>query len=123
MHTQFKLDHEHTNTSLSHGTMRPEDLIPCFLDFLLSEADLQTQLEAADLIGTQVPNDLFPDHVHFLTYYDWEDDHPFWESEEASWLLNEDIFNALNTIAPEGCYFGSHPGDGSDFGFWTVEED
>lgn len=38
-------------------------------------------------------------------------------------ILNEDIWNYLNSIAPKDCYFGSHPGDGSDFGFWEVEED
>jgi len=43
--------------------------------------------------------------------------------EEASIFFNEDIFNYFNDIAPEGFYFSSHPGDGSCFGFWKIEEE
>lgn len=96
--------------SLSHATMRAQDVIPAFMealkdlwknkhdDLLFENANLRKALKAID------------------------DKDPWWESEEASYLLNEDIFNALNECAPEGYYFGSHPGDGSDYGFWASEE-
>lgn len=44
-----------------------------------------------------------------------------WRSEAMSYILNEDIWDAMNEIAPAGYYFGSHPGDGCDYGYWRVE--
>lgn len=37
--------------------------------------------------------------------------------------LMVELIEALEKQAPEGFYYGSHPGDGSDFGLWPVEED
>jgi hypothetical protein len=33
-------------------------------------------------------------------------------------VLFNDIFEILESIAPEGCYFGSHPADPALMGFW-----
>lgn len=41
--------------------------------------------------------------------------------DDAEFLV-EDLHEALNEYAPEGYYFGAHPGDGADFGFWKSEE-
>jgi hypothetical protein len=37
--------------------------------------------------------------------------------EDAAWVM-EDLFNALDGICTGHWYFGAHPGDGSDYGFW-----
>jgi hypothetical protein len=41
--------------------------------------------------------------------------------EELDVYLNENVFEKMNEIAPENTYFGSHPGNGSSFGFWVID--
>ena len=94
------------------ATLRPQDLLPAFLEclrFTCERPDLATAINFA--IPTDVTEALL----------NGEDSHPWWDSEECSFILNEDLFDLLNDFAPEGSYFGAHPGDGSDFGFWPVE--
>ena len=51
----------------------------------------------------------------------------FWaaaeDSEDRMYIFHEDVMDHMNKIAPEGTYFGPHPGDGSDYGFWSYEDD
>ena len=96
--------------SVSHGTMREKDLIPCFMDLLVRlghKDDRVREIEEA----TEA-------HV------EWEDDmgtgHEYYETDTSSYDL-EWLFDALDEHAPEGYYFGAHPGDGSDYGFWEEE--
>ena len=86
--------------TVSHGTMRPEDLIP---DFLWELEHLNK--DAAEKIETDYPE-----------YTDAEEDSDFWD-EDATYML-EALFDALNEQAPAFCYFGATEGDGSDYGFW-----
>lgn len=85
------------NVSISHGTLRTEDLASAFIEYIPDNE------QYANI------------HYEYLTLGDWD-------SEVANWLL-EDMFDALNELAPEGCYFGALPGDGSDFGFWEADDD
>ena len=45
------------------------------------------------------------------------------KEEEAQMFLNEDLFDFLSDIAPDGFYFGSAEGDGACFGFFRGEKD
>ena len=88
------------------GTMKPQDLIPAFL----AELEFLDQ-EQMDLVAT--------DPLYILSQ-EKDDDDEWWDSEEAGYFLDE-LFAKLNALAPEGCFFGAHPGDGADYGFWPVE--
>jgi len=90
--------------SISHGTLRPQDLIPAFLDAVETYAPAMI-----------APFPFVPAHVE-----DGGDSSDWWDSEEAQGKLDE-LFDILSEHAPDGCYFGAHEGDGSDFGFWPID--
>jgi hypothetical protein len=95
--------------SISHGTLRTEDLLDAFADELerIGKGDCELTAEHAGLIEEARA-------VLTLHAAGWNDivDH-----EYASELTNA-LCDALSEYAPECCYFGAHDGDGSDFGFW-----
>ena len=149
MTTTFRLSSDFQGMELSHATMRPEDLIPCFLSFLAAHAP-QAQPEDAQYMGVQYL--MHTDSGVVDTEENWYDDYlnldpearggdsfedghlvpvirtddgwregDYW-TEQAS----EDthmLFDILDSIAPEGCYFGALEGDGSCYGFWPCEDD
>jgi hypothetical protein len=87
--------------SVSTGTMRSEDLIPCFVDTLRSLPDLK-RADRPKLREIER-------RMRHKNYF---------ESEDAMFDLHEDLFPMLDQYAPPYFYFGAHPGDGSDYGFW-----
>lgn len=89
--------------SVSHGTMRHEDLIPCFVEVLEEHGNYQTH----EML------------VKEISYRMEKED--YYNSEQAEWDLDE-LFDALQEIAPPYYYFGSHPGDGADYGFWLCDD-
>lgn len=93
-----RLDSSWVNVSISHGTMRDEDIIAAI--------SLQDWPEGLNLLLDKLIGD-----------YNLADE------DARSFILNEDIWDLLNEWAPEGCYFGSSQGDGADFGFWEVNGD
>ena len=107
--TQGKSEDLMTRTgSISNGTLRPQDLIPAFLD-VLAEVD-----PVAHTQFCLSPRGPIPSHAME------DDDADWWQSEECQWRVT-DLHDALGEAAPEGYYFGSNPGDGSDFGYWPFD--
>lgn len=102
--------------TVSHGTMRPQDLIPAFLHVLrqLAPAEhdffIQEDRAVARWVAAGCPD--FTTRTKSGAAF----------NERVSIFLDE-LFDALNDWAPDGFYFGAHPGDGSDYGFWPVEEE
>lgn len=81
--------------SISHGTLRTEDLLETFSDELARCAPDNPLVAEAHAMLDQ-----------------WDDNGP-----DSNDLVGE-LMEALEEYAPSYCYFGAHEGDGSDFGFW-----
>ena len=96
---------------VSGGTLRTYDLFHAFRDAL--------KLYAPNGFITKRNLGFF--HVPNAAKYN--DSHAFWNEERAV-ELTDDMFDALDSISPEGYYFGNSAGDGSCFGWWEhYEED
>jgi len=94
------------NVSVSINTMRREDLIPAFVATLWAIDSTMENPLASQLRGIEAD-------MEQAEYY---------ESEDSQYDL-EWLFDTLDMYAPDGYYFGAHPGDGSDYGFWAHEEE
>src|SRR5690349_17755964 len=89
--------------SVSSGTMREEDLIPAFI-WTAKHLKL-TKSERAEIR-----------RIEKATETDG-----YYGSEDAGFDLNETLFDILDNHALPYFYFGSHPGDGADYGYWLSE--
>lgn len=99
--------HAPLDATLIEATYRQQDLIPVFLEAIR---------ETAEHGQIHISKGGIPEHAKEDHQADW------WDSEDCQYLL-EELFEVLDSYAPEGYYFGSHPGDGADFGFWKTEEE
>lgn len=88
--------------TVSHGTLRNEDLLASFADELEWQCDQNKGIK-----GNAARRKLIAEARRVDP-----------ESEEADWILNEGLFDALDEFTPPYAYFGALEGDGSDFGFW-----
>ena len=96
--------------TVSQATMRPEDLIPAYMEVL----EEYWPEQAAKLTAYYGGECGWPYATCGLLFPDPLPDHL---KEVSGWLL-QDLCDALGEIAPEDHYFGSTPGDGCDYGFW-----
>lgn len=96
-----KDSHKPSLGSISHGTLRTEDLLSAF--------------------AWELRHIATPDDKASLALCDEADAVDADSDEMADELVNE-LADALNEYAPPYCYFGAHEGDGSDFGFWPIWE-
>ncbi len=103
-----------TPGSISHGTCRTEDLLAAFTRELewLTQAGRNDRTDAQTQLITEAQAALDKLSANAEGFND--------DIQEADYIL-EQMFDALDEFAPEGHYFGAHPGDGSDFGYWPGE--
>ena len=71
--------------------------------------------------GTMRSEDLYPAFRSLLLLLDPEKAQGYSEDLDSFEILLA-LMDDLCVVAPEGYYFGSHPGDGSDYGFWKYED-
>lgn len=115
--------------TVSHGTHRARDLVPAFLDAASTRLAEIEQGAAWEITGA-LPFD-HTQRVQLVSEYhaqlgeferaakrlDIED-----EGEEVLGLV-EALFDFLDALAAPGQYFGALEGDGSDFGYWPIDDD
>jgi hypothetical protein len=94
--------------SISSGTMRTEDLLEAFAD----ELEYQRKRNKASLTVQQLHD------LHKLIEEARATDP---DSEDAGEIVNE-LTDELQAFAPPYAYFGSHPGDGADYGYWLSDD-
>ena len=70
--------------------------------------------------ATLRPADLIPAFRDELKKH--TDDIPKFEHGDDVMDYIIELTDALNDYSPSYCYFGTHEGDGSDFGFWVDHE-
>ena len=106
--------------TVSHGTTRIADLIPAFAAALerLQNANCYTRDgDERELVK------LHERCTNLLARIEQHQNEPeYFDSETADDDLH-DLFDLLGEFAPPGHYFGSHEGDGSDYGFWSYDAD
>jgi hypothetical protein len=96
--------HDYPMGTVSHATMCLDDLIPRFIDAARSMQPLRRK------------------HSKIVTAIKGRSaKRGYYESETADWDL-EELFDLLDEYAAPYFYFGAHPGDGSDYGFWLRED-
>lgn len=101
--------------SVSTGTLRTQDLLRAFAGELARITDTGRTITDQDLIN---------DALAFAQRLDGPETGAAMAHalDYAADALSE-LTDRLNALAPEGHYFGSHPGDGADFGYWQTEDE
>lgn len=90
--------------SVSHATLRLEDLIPSFL------------WEAKHLRLTKA------ERKEISRIARESEQEGYYDSKDAVFDLNESLFSILDAHSLPYFRFGAHLGDGSDFGWWLSED-
>ncbi len=104
--------------TISHGTLRNEDLLPKFL-FALEECNPK----AAARFNAELIELGFGHSMCGACGMGNREEWPEGFDDDICSEIIDDMINALNEVCPDGIYFGAHYGDGADFGFWEISED
>lgn len=102
--------------SVSHGTLRIEDLLSSFA------SELESQILRNGDYFSRPENFVFRDKLNALVgeaQDAWNEDGETLQDEDVASEMVNDLQDALSdNFAPMYGYFGAHEGDESDFGYW-----
>ena len=101
-----RLGDEFRNYIISEGTCRREDVFNAICRFVSNNE-----------IGDETVTDLIDEYNNTEECGSIDLD----DREIDLQDIYDDLWDALNNIAPEGCVFGAHEGDGALIGFWDAE--
>lgn len=99
--------------SVSHGTLRAVDLLETFANEL--DTQIRRQPKSYKRAGARK---LIREAIRVQYALEQSDEDCSDEASETMYALQD----ALSEFAPPYGYFGAHPGDGSDFGYWLSED-
>ncbi len=103
--------------TVSHGTLRPIDLLDTF-ERLLTRLDPEWVAGMSE--DLRIARNAFDGTYAGDSSYSADDTV---QADEAGQATLDALIDRLDELAPDGVRFGAHEGDGSDFGFWPVEDD
>lgn len=112
---------------VSEGTLRPKDVVPDIIDAYLDVA--QTLFDDDQRQGTyefRVKEAIgwHNEITQLVRYSALNQSNVAQRIADEGWsYLWETAAEALNSILPEGWYFGASDGDGALFGIWAMDEE
>ena len=113
-----RLPAEYVGCVVSEATLKTEHLLEAFTAFLLN-ARTKVRLTESQENALMEAMLIMDTHPSCFGYYA-DESLPEAIEEQAYYLLHEDLWDILDSIAPKGTYFGAHQGDGALFSFWAL---
>ena len=114
----------------SYGTLRSVDLLPRLANYLSIALDtVEVRFENAGQALKDFEQGFVSEYRHIVAdaveFHELNADeygsaYPDSVEMDAQEIVAS-LFDALDQLSPDGQYFGSHPGDGADFGYWENE--
>lgn len=102
--------------TVSHGTLRPLDLLESFANELEHQVRRNAEAWRGEAGGAE--RDRLVNLVTEAREFNADNHLDPRAIEPLAGDLADALAEELQMFAPDGHYFGAHPGDGSDFGYW-----
>lgn len=114
--------------TVSHGTLRTQDLIDAAFDAFDRVKDWRTTAgrpydEPYEVRAVGKAEVAFARHERLRAELEASDQYVNWcEAESGTWA-SEYLTSVVDTLCPPGVYYGAIEGDGADIGFWLAEQE